>query len=161
MARAVRRQTVVGELSEVFEDVVERAESVAERGFDAALSVLPGPAEDLVRDLTKQTRKTVKTLDKRRTQAVKRVEKRIADLDKRRQRITKRAEKRIDGIVDAVEQGVSGVVRPVAKRLDLASQSEVASLKRRLSQLERKLGSAKRTRKTASKRKKTTRRRAA
>ena len=162
MARAAKRQSVVDEFSDTLEEVVERAEGIVQRGWDVALGTLPRPAEDLVRDFTKQTRKTVtstvKALDKRRAQAVKRVEKRISDLDKRRQRITKRAEKRIDDVVDAVEQGVSDVVRPVAQRLDIASQSEVAGLKRRLTQLERKLGSAK---KAPAKRKKTTRRRAA
>ncbi len=171
MARAAKKQSVIDEVSGVFDEAVDQAESAVNRGWEVAFEILPERAEKLVRDLTKQSRKVSSDLDKRRKKVVKRLEKAVSGFDKQGQRFAKRAERRLDGVLNAVERrvqgavetverNVAGVVRPVAKRLDLASQSEVANLKRRLTQVEKRLGSktAKATTHKSAPRSKTTRR---
>jgi polyhydroxyalkanoate synthesis regulator phasin len=163
MARAAKKQTVIDDMSEVLDEAAERAEGALNRGWEVAFEVLPERAEKLVRDLTKQTRKVSGDLAKRGKQTTKRLEKAVSDFDKQRQRFAKRAEKRIDGVVGAMERRITGAVevvernmadavRPVAQRLDLASYSEVTSLKRRLSKIEKQVG-AKPARATGPRRK--------
>ncbi len=161
MKRAAKKQNVIDEISSAFEDAVDRAEELLSRGWEAAMDAMPREAEKTIDDWTKQTRKLSRDLDKQRKQVVKRVEKTIADLDKRRARLEKQAEKRIDGIVGSVERSVGDAVRPVAKRLDLASSSEVTSLKRRMTQLEKQVGAKKTTRRTTRKTARKTTRKAA
>ena len=184
MARAAKKQTVLDDVSEAFDEVTERAEVTLNRGWEAAFEVLPDRAEKFFRnltkrtrkvsaDLSKQTRKVSGDLTKRRKEAGKRIDKAVSEFDKQRQRFAKRAEKRIDDVVDSVEhrvedvvglfeRSVAGVVRPVAKRLDLASRSEVANLKRRLTQVEKavatKSANPRRSSPTGGARRKTTRR---
>jgi polyhydroxyalkanoate synthesis regulator phasin len=153
MTKAAKKKTVVNDLSGAIDDVVEQAERVLNRGWKAAFEVLPDRAEEIVDDLAKQSRKVQKDLDKRRKQVVKDVERAISRLDKRRDAFAKRAEKQIDQLFGSVEQSVSDIVRPVAKRLDIASNSDVTSLKRRLTQIEKAVGTKttrRRTRKTAA-----------
>jgi polyhydroxyalkanoate synthesis regulator phasin len=158
MTKAAKKNTIVTELSGVIDDVVEQTEKALDRGRRIAFDVIPERAEELADDLAKQTRKVSNSLDKRRKQAVKQAEKRAAQLDKRREGLVKRVGKQIDRVVSAVEKGLADVVRPVAKRLDIASNTEVTALKRRLAQIEKKVGvakTAKRTsRKTGTRRKK-------
>lgn len=165
MARTAKKQTVLDDVSDAFEEVTERAENALNKGWEVAFEVLPGRAEKLVRDVAKQTRKVSSDLTRRGKKTSKRLEKAVSDFEKQRQRFAKRAEKRLDNVVDAVEErfdgvvgaierqlaGVAGavernvadVVRPVAQRLDLASRSELAGVKRRLTLLEKRVGGSK------------------
>lgn len=90
--------------------------------------------------------KAVAGLERRRRSLFAQAERLVADLDRRRGRALQAAEKRIAAALHRVERGaarleqrVAAAIRPLAKRLDLAAQSEIDRLTKRVAQLERKL----------------------
>jgi hypothetical protein len=103
-----------------FRQVRRRMEKAFENGWQALLERLPTRTRRTVRDAEKRVRKTTADLDRRRARALKTVEKRGRDL------------------LERVESGAIEVVKPLARRLDFASKSDVERLSHRISRLERR-----------------------
>jgi hypothetical protein len=146
MKKTTRRTTV----TKRFERVQAEAERAVRRGYHATLELLPaGPRkavkalasqlESTAEELNERGQKMFKAAEKRRKALLGRVEKAVTTVERRSARALTTLEKRGVKLVTNVEQTVAGLVRPVARRLDLAALSEVEELGKRLAQLERKL----------------------
>jgi hypothetical protein len=104
-----------------FRRVRRRTEKALEDGWEALLKRLPTRTRRTMRDAEKRLRKATAELDRRRARAVKTAEKRGRDL------------------LDRVESEAIEAVKPLAKRLDFASKSDVERLSHRVSRLERRV----------------------
>jgi polyhydroxyalkanoate synthesis regulator phasin len=97
-----------------------RTEKLVNRTWKQALELLPaGP------------RKRVKT-------AAARVEKRATDLQKRGEWTLKNARKQGENLVSRVETRAVEAMKPIVRRLDIASHNDIERLSRRVAQLERR-----------------------
>lgn len=149
---------------------VQRAQAEAEkaisRGYKATLDLLPAGPRKVVKDLASQIETTAEDLsergqkvfklaEKRRKAFVDRVEKAAKSLEKQSGRalatLDRRTAKLVDTVgnrgvkfVTTVEQVAADVLRPIAKRLDIAPLSELEDLSKRLAQVERKLTTGRR-----------------
>lgn len=148
MARGkAKKASPVSEITSAVEDVLEQAQATLNRGLHAARKALPSGPDKVVQSLSKRASKAAKDLEKSRKSAVKRVEKTVNNLDRRRQRAVAAMEKRSSKLLDAAEDRAVKALRPIVKRLDIASQHDLSLLQARLSRLEHKVaGKAKRPR---------------
>jgi hypothetical protein len=97
-----------------------RTEKLVNKTWKQALELLPaGP------------RKRVKT-------AAARVEKRATDLQKRGERVLKNARRQGENLVSRVETRAVEAMKPIVRRLDIASRNDIERLSRRVAQLERR-----------------------
>jgi polyhydroxyalkanoate synthesis regulator phasin len=97
-----------------------RTEKLVNKTWKQALELLPaGP------------RKRVKT-------AAARVEKRATDLQKRGEWTLKNARKQGENLVSRVETRAVEAMKPIVRRLDIASRNDIERLSRRVAQLERR-----------------------
>lgn len=130
--------------------VQAEAEKAISRGYKATLELLPaGPRkvvkelatqlETTTEDLTARGQKVLKLADKRRKALVGRVENAARVFERRSERALARIESRGSKLVARVERTAADVLRPLARRLDLAARSEVEELSKRLAHVERKL----------------------
>jgi len=125
------------------EDVLEQAQAVLSRSWKATLKALPAAPGEVVQNLSKRVDQIAKDVRKGRKGLVKRIEKTIQQLDRRRQRVLATVEKRSSAIVDAAEERTAEALKPLAKRLDLASHTHVEELQKRLARVESKLSGPK------------------
>jgi len=151
MARTTAVRTVLNGLPKRAERAQAEAQKALTRGYKATLGLLPpGPRktvtelaeqiEDAATDLGTRGRKALTLVDKRRKALTARVEKAVTALDRRRARVLKAAEKQRQTLLSAVAKNTVGLVKPLVRRLDIASASELDRLGKRLTVLERKLG---------------------
>jgi hypothetical protein len=126
------------------------AEKAIGRGYKATLELLPAGPRKVVKELASQLETTTEELtargqkvlrlaDKRRKALVERVERAARTFERRGERALNRIESRGSKLVARVERTAADVVRPLARRLDIAALSEVEDLSKRLALLERKL----------------------
>lgn len=133
----------MNELTKAVEGVLKQARGAVDRSWKATLKALPDGSEKAVRDLSKRVDQMAKDLRKSRKDLTKRVEKTVNDIDRRGRRAFARVEKRGNEILGNAEERTAGALKPLAKRLDIASHSEVAALQKRLARVESKISSAK------------------
>ena len=137
--------------------VQAEAEKAISRGYKATLELLPaGPRkvvkelasqiETTAEELTERGQKVLKLADKRRKAVVERVEHAARRFERRSERALNMIETRGGKLVARVERTAADVLRPLARRLDIAALSEVEQLGKRLAQLERKLANGARRR---------------
>ncbi len=147
MKKTTRRVTVPKRL----EQVRVEAQRAMRRGYETTLELLPaGPRKALkelasqiettAEELTKRGQKALKAAAKRRKALVGRVEKVVKAFERRGERARATVETQGTKLVATVEQAAADIVRPLARRLDIATLSDVERLGKRLAQLERKLG---------------------
>jgi hypothetical protein len=151
MKRTTRRTVLPKRLQRVQSE----AERAIGRGVKAALELLPAGPRKAVKELAGQFEATaqelaargervLKVAQKRRTALLHRVEKVTKAFERRGARARTVLAARGTRLAAAIERGAVDVVRPLARRLDLATQSELAQLSKRLTQLERRLQSTRR-----------------
>jgi hypothetical protein len=127
-----------------------QAEKAISRGYKATLELLPAGPRKVVKELANQLettaeeltargQKVLKLADKRRKALVERVERAARTFERRGERALNTIESRGNKLVARVERTAADVVRPLARRLDIAALSEVEQLSKRLTLLERKL----------------------
>jgi len=133
------------------EEVLAQVQTVLSRSWKATLKALPAAPEEVVQNLSKRADQIAKDVRKGRKDLVKRIEKTVQQLDRRRQRVLATVEKRSSAIVDAAEERTAEVLKPLVKRLDIASHSHVEELQKRLTRVESKLSGPK-ARQTRSRR---------
>jgi hypothetical protein len=130
--------------------VQAEAEKALSRGYNATLELLPaGPRkvvkelanqlESTAEELTERGQKVLKLADKRRKVLVGRVEHAAKAFERRGERAFARIETRGNRLMARVERAAADVLRPLARRLDIAPLSQVEQLSKRLAQVERKL----------------------
>ena len=130
--------------------VQAEAEKAISRGYKATLELLPAGPRKVVKDLANQLettaeelttrgQKVLKLADKRRKALVERVEHAAKTFERRSERALNTIERRGSNLVSRVERTAADVLRPLARRLDIAALSQVEELGKRLAQLERKL----------------------
>jgi hypothetical protein len=137
-------------LSKRLEQVQANAQRAIGRGYEATLELLPPRSRKAVEELASQIETTAEDLTARGRQALKamekrgqalqgRVESRVKAFARRGDRTRAAVERRGTNLVATVEQRVARVLKPLARRLDIATASELERLSKRLAQLERKL----------------------
>lgn len=147
MKKTTRRTGLLKRLEQVQAD----AQHVIGRGYEATLELLPPRPRKAVKELASQIETTTEDLTARGRQALKamekrgqalqgRVESRVKAFARRGERTRAAVERRGTKLVATVEQRVARVLKPLARRLDIATASELERLSKRLAQLERKLG---------------------
>jgi hypothetical protein len=161
MART-KKTTVIGDVTrrveraqtqatKVFGRARTRAEKVLEQGWKATLEALPTPARKAVKETTARIEKVATDLEKRRAEAFKLATRQRKDLlgrfEKERKTLVGRLAKQrkeltsqgID-LAGRIEKGAVAVVKPLVRRLDVASRSDIERLNKRVAMLERRLG---------------------
>ena len=147
MKKTTRRVAVTRRL----ERVQAEAQRAINRGYHATLELLPaGPRkavkelasqiETTAEELAKRGQKALKSAEKRRKAFVGGVEKVAKAFERRGQRARATVETQGTKLVATVEQAAADIVRPLARRLDIATLSDVERLGKRLAQVERRLG---------------------
>lgn len=136
-------------LAKRFERVQTEAERVISRGYKATLELLPPGPRKTVKEFTGQIEAAAEALNKRGQQALKLAEKRrkalVGSVEKAARAFSRRSERALEAmettrLAATVEQAAADFVRPLARRLDIATLSDVERLSKRLAHLERKLG---------------------
>jgi len=131
------------------------AERAVSRGYKAALELLPSGPRRVVTELADQLEATAEQLsergekalkfaEKRRRALVGRVEKAARAFERRSGRALAAVETRGNQLVTRFEQAAADAVRPIARRLELATLTDVHQLGRRLAQVERKVANGRR-----------------
>lgn len=125
------------------------AEKAINRGYRATLELLPERPRKVVKELTsqieagandlaKRSEKAFKTVEKRGNELVGRVEKAVRTLERRSGRVLTTVETQGAKLISTIEHRAAQVVRPLVRRLDIATLSDIERLSRRLAQLERR-----------------------
>jgi 2-succinyl-5-enolpyruvyl-6-hydroxy-3-cyclohexene-1-carboxylate synthase len=96
-------------------------------------------ADMLPKSSRRQLDDTVDRLQKVRKDTEKRLQKARKDLDKQVASVRKDVDKRTRGVVGTIEREARKQIEALYKRLNLPVQSDINSLKRRLTGIERKL----------------------
>jgi polyhydroxyalkanoate synthesis regulator phasin len=146
MKKTTRREA----LGRRLERVRMEAERTIGRGYRATLELLPvGPrkavkelasqVEAASEDLTKRGQKALKAVVKQRKTLLGRVEKAVRALERRRDRAVATVERQGTKLAATFEERAAQAIKPVVRRLDIATASDVERLSKRLTQLERKL----------------------
>lgn len=146
MKKSTRRMGLSSRLGRV----QAQAERTIGRGYRATLELLPPRSRKAVKGLADQIGSTAEELTARGRQAVKVIEKRrqalrgrvaqeVKGFARRGERARAAVETRGTELVATVERRFAQVLKPLARRLDIATASEVERLSKRLAQLERKL----------------------
>jgi hypothetical protein len=135
--------------------VQTEAEKAINRGYKATLELLPAGPRKVVKDLANQIettaeeittrgQKALKVADKRRKALLERIGKAARSFERRSGRALSTFETDSARFVNRIERTVADVVRPLARRLDLAALSELEQINKRLAQVERKLHNGRR-----------------
>lgn len=146
----MKKNTRRGALPKRIQRVQAQAEKAISRSYKAALELLPAGPRKVVKDvasqleataeqLTERGEKALKTAEKQRKALLSRVEKAAKAFERRSGRALTTVETRGAKLVETFQQAAADVVRPIVRRLDIATLSEVEQLGKRLSQVERRL----------------------
>lgn len=143
------------QLTKRLQRVQSETEKVISRSYKAALELLPPAPRKVVKDVASQLEataeefnergeKALKTADKQRKALLSRVEKAAKAFERRSGRALAMVETRSAQLVESFQQAAADAVRPIVRRLDIATLSDVENLGRRLAQVERKLTNGRR-----------------
>ena len=157
MATRTMRRSVLKAVPKRVEQVQTEAEKVIARGYKAALGRLPVGSRKAVKEFTGQVEEATEELSRRGKRMLTMAEKRgktlwgrfdkaLTVLERRGNRAVKAAGKSVAAVQVSLEKSVSrlerraiAALRPMVRRLDIATHSDIEKLSKRVAQLERRL----------------------
>jgi hypothetical protein len=151
----MKKTTRRGSLPKRLERAQAQAERAINRGYSATLDLLPAAPRKAVKELahqlestaealTKRGQRVFKSVERRGRELVSRVERAVRAVERRRERAVARVETQRAKLASTVEHGAARIVRPLVRRLEIATLPDVERLSRRVAQLERRRGGVKR-----------------